>query len=454
MNNPGQANLQEQIRQLVQAGQTPQAIELCRRAIAADANPDAGLLRDYGVLLLMNRQTDEAAPVLERAQQQRPNDPELLLFLASICNYRSESDKALALVEKAMSIAPDFPAAYGEKSRALIQLRRLDEAQAALDRMVKLLPDSPQAHVTRGMLLLLRGHFDQGWSEYEWRLRLPRMKPPPLPDPPWDGSPLAGKSIRLHAEQGYGDAIQFVRFARTLSDQGAKVVLRCQVDLEHLLSRCPGVHQTAWHGQPIPICDFHVPLLSLPHLLALKPDAIPSQVPYVFADPKLAGHWQQRLPMQPKKLRVGLCWAGRTSHDYFHGNRNRSIPVSALAPLAECKHVQCVSLQHPFVKPAELPFPMIDPMPHARDFSDTAAIMHHLDLIISNDTAVAHLAGAMGKMAWTLLIYTPDFRWGLDRPDSPWYPTMELFRQQKPGNWSGTIDELKRRLLALPARAE
>jgi Glycosyltransferase family 9 (heptosyltransferase) len=256
----------------------------------------------------------------------------------------------------------------------------------------------------------------------------------------WRGESLDGKTIFLHAEQGFGDAIQFIRYAPLVKERGGRVIVLCQDSLTRLLARSPGVDQWIGSTAPVPNFDVHLPLLSLPGIFHTTPATLPTNIPYIFAEPNLVLDWRERLGTVPG-LKVGITWQGNPDHKR---DRFRSIPLTAFEPLAAVNGVHLFSLQ----KGAGLEqlrnvadrFPIEDPGP--LDFVELAAAMTNLDLIISCDTAIAHLAGALGRPVWVALSYTPDWRWLLVRPESPWYPTMRLFRQKIPGDWNAVFREM------------
>jgi len=283
---------------------------------------------------------------------------------------------------------------------------------------------------------LLQGRFKEGWAEYEWRWRCAGAALPRFAQPIWDGSDPAGRRIMLHAEQGYGDTIQFIRYARLLDQRGARVVLYCQEAIRELMSSAPGVEEVVSEAAKLSAFDSWCPLLSLPHRFATNLETIPAGVPYLSADPRRASEWQERLKGDPKGLRVGLCWAGsRTNPNHVR----RSIPVDQLTGLGRVPGVAFYSLQVDWGGAA--PISMVVHTALIRDFADTAALISQLDLVISVDTAAAHLAGALGKIVWTLIPLVPEWRWLMSRSDSPWYPTMRLFRKETE-SWADLVENV------------
>jgi hypothetical protein len=261
--------------------------------------------------------------------------------------------------------------------------------------------------------------------------------------PRWRGEELAGKKILIHTEQGLGDAIQFVRYAPLIAQRGGRVIYECQFEVQRLLRQCPGVEQVVVAGQPLPAFDVQCPLLSLPEVFGTTERNIPADSPYVFADAAVAARWQQKLAGAGTGRKVGLVWgSGRIFPHYYL----KSMKLAELEPLSRVGGVQFVSLQKgpPAGEASGAPAGMrlLDWTNQLSDFADTSALVAGLDLVLSVDTAVAHLAGAMGKPVWTLIPFDPDWRWGLGRQDSPWYPTMRLFRQERAGDWAGVVGKV------------
>ena len=319
---------------------------------------------------------------------------------------------------------------------------RLDEAIAVFRQAIALNPNLPGAHNNLAMALLARGDFQQGWEEYEWRLKCEDFPSHlrNLTQPQWDGGPLETRTLLLHTEQGFGDAIQYIRYLPLVAQRGGRIIIGCQAELQRLFRTIPGSCQIVTPGQPLPAFDLHCPLLSLPRVFGTTLDNIPKTVPYLSPEPALVDAWNRTLGAAGGRLRVGLAWAGNPR---FKADRTRSLNLQQLAPLAAARGVKFYSLQkgpageqakHP---PAGLEW--VDLGPEVKDFADTAAVMSLMDLIITTDTSVPHLAGALGRPVWVMLQFVPHFCWLLDREDSPWYPTMRLFRQDSRGDWESVI---------------
>jgi tetratricopeptide (TPR) repeat protein len=360
-------------------------------------------------------------------------------------------EDALADYERALALKPDFADARVNRGNALHFFGRDHDAIASFDAAIVLSPQLAEAHWNRGLSLLALGDFARGWPDYEWRWKRDgELKPRDFAQPQWRGEDLHGKSILLHAEQGYGDIIQFIRYLPMVVARGGKVVLEIPDDLKPLIGRIDGVTAVVRRGEPLPPFDVHCPLMSLAGAFGTTLETIPAPVPYLQAPAERVPQWQARLA-GTKAPRVGLVWSGKPTHK---NDRNRSIPLTLLAPLLQTPGVTCVSLQKDYREAdraalAAAPLLRLD---HAlADFADTAAAIAALDLVIAVDTAVAHLTGALGKPLWLLLPAIGDWRWLKDRADSPWYPSARLFRQPRIGDWPSALADVKREL-ALFAR--
>lgn len=378
--------------------------------------------------------------------------------LGNSLSAQGRTDDALASYRRAVEIKPDYANAFSNMAKALILAGELDEAMANLERVLRTEPDHAEAHKNFAVLLLLHGDFERGWPEYEWRWQTRGVSLPPLTQPRWDGSPLAKRSIMLYAEQGLGDTIQFVRYASLLKEQGADVTFASQGPLLSLLRTCRGIDTLLARDEPLPATDVYAPLMSLPGILGHTLDDFPSNVPYLSADPKLVPHWERRLkPIEAFK--IGIVWQGNPKHEL---DRLRSIPLERFAPLGDLRGVQLVSLQRGAgVEQLEAVgdrLPVIDLGRELDEktgaFMDTAAVMTQLDLVITADTAAAHLGGALGVPVWLALCMVPDWRWQLDGETTPWYPTMRLFRQTKPGDWQAVFQRIAQEVEVLVSGRE
>jgi len=422
-------------------GQLDEAIAAFRQAIALRPNI-ADAYSNLGSVLKDKGQLDEAIAACQRAIALNPNLARARYNLGNALASKGQLDEAIAAFQEAIAPNPNIPEVHSNLGNALRDKGQLTEAIAASRQAIALRPSLPGAHYNLSLALLARGDFQRGWEEYEWRWKCKDFpsRPRNFAQPLWDGCPLEARTILLHTEQGFGDAIQFIRYLPLVEQRGGKIIIECHAGLQRLFQTTVGRCQIVARHQPMPAFDLHCPLLSLPRVFRTTPDNIPQIVPYLQADAEDAGRWQQRLADQGPIMKVGLAWAGSPTHK---NDRNRSIKLAGLAPLGQMPGVRFVSLQkgnaaaESKTPPAGMDF--VDWTEELHDFADTAALIANLDLVIAVDTAVVHLAGAMGKPVWTLLPFVPDWRWLLEREDSPWYPTMRLFRQSSWGDWDSVI---------------
>jgi tetratricopeptide (TPR) repeat protein len=360
-------------------------------------------------------------------------------------------DEAVASCRRALESEPGYAAAHNTLGALLADLGQTDEALAQFRSAIYFDPDYPDAHMNLGMMLLKQGRFEEGWSHYEWRLKseADAFKGfPRIAQPMWDGQPLEGRPILLYAEQGRGDMFQFIRYAAMVQKRGGRVLVECAAPFLPLLMYCPGIDALGANRADFPPFDVHAPLLSLPRLFGTDLTSIPAPVPYLFAREELARQWRERLS-DCGSFQIGICWQGSPTYET---DRQRSFHLTQFAPLAEIPGVQLISLQKgPGTEQlAEAPFP-VRILGHEFDesagaFMDSAAVMKNVDLVITSDTATAHLAGALGVPVWVALPRVADWRWLLDREDSPWYPTMRLFRQHEAGEWGPVFRRMEEAL--------
>ena len=346
-----------------------------------------------------------------------------------------ELDAGIACQAKAIEINTGFVAAYNNLGSALLIAGRIDEAETALDRAIQLRPDLAEAHFTRSMIWLMRGDFERGWGEYEWRLRgrsVFMQEASKFVQPRWDGEDLNGRTILLYAEAGLGDTLQFARYAPLVARRGGRVIVGCQPALVELLSGMEGVQAIVTPAMALPSFDVHCPLMSLPLAFSTTMETIPWEGAYLKAVSTRVDRWRARMG---GRLKVGLVWNGDGRNML---DRWRSIEWKSFSRILTVPGVRFFSLQKERTVEAE-GSGFVDWTQELHDFSDTAGLVANLDLVITVDTAVAHLAGAMGKQVWVLIPASPDFRWLLEHEDSPWYPSMRLYRQKSPGDWDGPI---------------
>jgi tetratricopeptide (TPR) repeat protein len=394
------------------------------------------------------RRFAEAAASYERAVEIRPDLAEAHSNRGNALQKLNRFDEALASYDRALAANPNFGQALLNRGVGLQELRRFDEAIATYARALALQPDYAEVHFNEAICRLMIGDFAGGWPKYEWGWQAKQRGPiRKIAQPLWLGhDDLAGKTIFIHAEQGFGDTLQFCRYIPMVAARGAKIIFEVQDALVSLM-RCLANETT----QVVPVgpapsaIDFHCPLLSLPLAFHTDMDSIPMAAPYLSAPPEAVEHWQARLAPN-RRPRIGLAWSGRPTHT---NDFNRSIGFRSLSPLLDAE-ATFVSVQK-FVRDADMPAlkertDVLHFGDALADFADTAALIANLDLLIAVDTSVVHLAGALAKPVWMLLPYTPDWRWLLDRDDSPWYPTIRLFRQDKSRSWDPVIARVRREL--------
>jgi hypothetical protein len=360
--------------------------------------------------------------------------------------------------DKALALRPDSIPALLNKASALTQIRRINEAIDVYHQVKTIDPDNADAAWNLAFLALLQGDFEAGWAgrEVRWRTHIRPARYPHFAQAMWRGEDgIEGKTILIYADEGMGDSIQFARYAPLLAARGARVILAVQEPLQGLLTGLSGVSLCVSRDEALPAFDLHCPMCNLPLAFGTRLDTIPSAISYLPAPaPARVQSWEQRLlnRLGPvRKLRVGLAWSGNPGHLNDH---NRSLPLRALLRLCDLD-AGIISLQKdPGADDKALldRADIIDLTADLTDFAETAALVSCLDIVISVDTSVAHLAGALGRATWMLLPYSPDFRWLLDRDDSPWYPTMRLFRQGQSRDWDELVDRVRAELALRIAR--
>ncbi len=467
------------------AGRNAEAAEACRQALARDpgfaeahyslglalaaggdidgaiaAYEQAGSLRpghaatwnNLGLALKAQERLEAALAAFDRALAAKPAMAEALSHRAVVLAGLGRVEEAIAGAGAAVREAPKAAPLHGNLANVLAAAGDAEAAVTAAREAVRLAPDLASAHYNLALYLLLLGRYEEGWREHEWRWRVPGFPSPrrDFPVPQWDGGSFAGKRLLLHAEQGLGDTLQMLRFVPEVAARGGEILIEVDRRLLPLVGSQPWPWRTIAAGDPLPRFDLHCPLMSLPLACGLRLDQLPGPVPYLAADSRATEAWRRRLGAEPG-LTVGLAWAGNPAHG---NDRQRSLPFERLSPLLSLPGLRFVSLQ---VGPraadlAGLPqaAAILDVSAELTDFAATAALVQSLDLVIAVDTAIVHLAGALGHPAWVLLAHAPDWRWLKDRSDSPWYPSLRLFRQRQPGDWEGVIAEVA---VALAERA-
>ena len=431
---------------LLALGRPGEALESATCALEAHAGyPEA--LGNRGKALQALGHHDEALQSYEEAHRLRPDEADGLNNLGNALHALGRYEEALERYDDALRLRPDSVEALNNRGNVLQALRHPEEALASYARALALAPEDAEAHWNEALARLSAGDYERGWEKYEWRWRNPALGIPARDTrrPPWLGTEnVSGKTVLLHAEQGYGDAIQFVRYAPLVAALGARVVLACAEPLRALFETVQGVESVFVPEQSVPAFDFHVPLMSLPLAFRTTLDNLPSRVPYLHAPEKKAAAWQRRFMEHGPRLKVGLAWSGNPR---FGAARIKACPVDLLDALLSVPGCVFVSLQTgdaaaEAARLARRGSPVIEAGPELAGFDDTAALVAALDLVISIDTAVAHLAGALGKSVWIMLPYAADWRWLIEREDSPWYPTARLCRQPRPGDWGSVVGRL------------
>jgi tetratricopeptide (TPR) repeat protein len=453
-----------------------EALRFLSRALKVNSG-SADAMSNLGLALHAAGRFEEAAASYRNALQLAPDHPEILYNLGNALLELGRVEEALANFDEVLSKNPSHVGALVNRGNALLRFNRIFEALSSYDRALAAMPGHPQiltnrghalrrldrplealadfeaalamgpefaeAHFEAAMTRLTLGDFDAGWRAYEWRWKTGVFagQRRQLPAPLWLGdAPVSGKTILLHAEQGFGDTIQFIRYAPLLASRGARVVCEMQPELQSLLSQLEDIEIIA-QGDPLPAFDLHCPLLSLPLAFRTRVETIPAAVPYLAASAQRLAHWRGRL-LQGSPC-AGFVWSGSPAHK---NDLNRSIPLARLAALFEDPPLRCFSLQSELREADAEVLRRLPRLVHLggepRDFADTAAVISLLDVVVTVDTAVAHLAGALGKPVVILLPYAADFRWMRDRDDTPWYPSAKLLRQPAFGDWDSVIERL------------
>lgn len=472
---------------LERLGRFEDSLARCDRVLALDARHASALANRGNALHGLGRLTDSLASY-DSSLEVAPESLEVLCNRARVLTQLRREAEALESCERAIALNEAYALAWYTRGRILQRLHRYDEALASHDRVIAIDPadrlalfqrgntlrammrheealvtydrvlaidpDNIATHFTKAFVYLQVGDFERGWPEYEWRWREEQVgaHKRAFAQPLWLGEePIEGKTILLHAEQGLGDTLQFCRYVKFVKARGARVIIEAQAPLKSLLAGVAGVDQAVAFGEPLPPFDVHCPLLSLPLVFRTDLESIPSDVPYVRAESWQVSKWQIRLGERTKP-RIGIAWSGNPHH---LDDRNRSISLAQLLPVLS-DAVEWVSIQK-VVRDEEQALLAASSIRHfgdeIGDFADTAALVQSLDCVVSVDTSVAHLAGALARPLWVLLPYLPDWRWLLEREDNPWYPSARLFRQSRAGDWSDVFERIGAALPGVAAAA-
>lgn len=435
---------------LDECGRTDEAIACYHNALTIKPDYARGY-SNLGNALLAKGRISEALAACRKSVELAPDYADARNNLGNCLHRIGAIDEAIAQFQKAIALRPNLPEVYSNLGGALVAKGLVDEAIVACRKSIALQADFAVGHWSLGMMLLTKGEFEEGWKEYDWRSRVRELGPTlKLPQPLWDGSPLNGKRILVYAEQGFGDTIQFVRYVPDIVKLGGKLVLACQQELCRLMGYQDNITELVSFNAALPAFDVQCPILTLPRLFGTNLNNIPAAAPYLKIDAALKEKWKERLPQDSSLVKIGVAWAGRPAHRNDH---NRSFPLSMLAGLAKIPRIWLCSLQKgEAAKQATNPpdgMEIRDFGDQIEDFADTAALIENLDLVVSADTAVVHLAGALNKQVWVLIPFAPDWRWMLKRADTPWYLTMRLFRQERLGDWEAPIARLTDALRSL-----
>jgi Flp pilus assembly protein TadD len=461
-------------------GRTEEATRSFRRAIALEPGA-ADALSELGTCLMELDRIGEAEAAFRRAISLKPDWADAHNRLAGLLGATGRHNEAVEAAHRAIALNPEASESHNNLGASLISLGRYDDAQTAIetalrldtkrpeawsnlaslrkaqgdldgaleayDRAIELRSDlAAEARWNRSLVRLLKGDLAGGFEEFQWIRQSPLYPQAPVyRQPQWDGANLEGRRIVLWAEQGLGDTIQFARYAPLVAQRGGRVHIVCAESLKTLLQTVPSVERVCGEGEALPDFDVHCAMLLLPQIFRTTLNSIPAEVPYLSADPRKVESWRSRVNAEDGLLKAGVAWAGSPAH---RDDRARSCAADELFPLTQVTGVRLFSLQKGSAarQGSQFRLAITDLTHDLHDFADTAALIANLDLVITVDTAVAHLAGAMAKPVWLMLPWVPDWRWMMGRSDSPWYPTARLFRQPAAGDWKTVIGSVARAL--------
>ncbi|WP_428537981.1 glycosyltransferase family 9 protein [Rhodopila sp.] len=440
-----------------QAKRLHEAGGICADVLAAMPEQPAALALQ-GIIAAMAGDAERGISLLHRAIQLHPGNPTWYAHLSSLCRNTYRMQEALEAGQESIRLDAGNPEHLVNLSLVFVDVDDRDRAMACLLRALGLKHDHADGHLAMAQTLLSMGDFDAGWMEYEWRNLTGAGKAtmPAMTSAPWNGMRLANGRLLLVGDQGYGDTIQFARYIPMVAERCQEVIVGCSAEMAPLLAKIPGVSQYCHRWTDIPGHAAHCRLSSLPYLFRTQTDTIPSRMPYLQADPARVTYWHDRLAatLPSGVKRIGLAWTGRPTHP---NDRRRSMPLAQFDALVDAGPAAFVSLQKPLpARDQEVMerFPgMTDLAGELTDFGETAALIENLDLVITVDTSMGHLAGALGKPVWILIPKAADWRWMLEREDSPWYPSARLFRQPRPGAWDEPISRLRAALARSLAEA-
>lgn len=436
----------------------PAEAETCFRRVLELQPQSVEALDNLGIALSDQNRFAEAIDCFERAERMDPENADTHCNLGHALLLQDRFPEALHHLHHALRLKPGFLDARNNLGGVLLAdaLMRadeagLDKAERCFRQALEIDPNHAEIHVNLALLQLLRGRYEEGWKEWEWRWKFKESTIDRFPQPMWRGEPLAGRTILLHTEGGHGDSLQFVRYAALVKRRAARVILRCPEALCALLSGCRGIDLIVGEQSEVPWFDVHCPLMTLPGIFGTTPETVPADVPYILPDPDLAAFWRERLAAADG-FKAGISWQGNPK---FKGDLRRSIPLARFEPLSRVPGVRLYSLQRGFGQEQLEQFAarwQVEDL--GLLFAEKAAAMMSLDLIITSDTAIAHLAGALGRPVWLAVSYIPDWRWFTAIDHSPWYPTMRLFRQPGPRQWPAVFERMAAALAEFVPKSE
>jgi len=422
-----------------------EAVGYYKKVIALQPeNPQAYV--NLGVAYKKIESYDDAIASYQQALALSPNVDYIHTNFANALASANRREEAIVEYKKALALNANSAEAYNGLGYAEHCIADFTNAEQHFNKALAISPNHIDAHFNKALNYLIQGDLARGWPEYEWRMQKPEMAPmiKKIPYPLWDGSPLDGRTLMIFAEQGFGDNIQFIRYLPLLDKHGGKIIFSTRFELYRLFEQVSAIDQLINRGQLLNNVDCYIPLLSFPHLFATTLETIPATIPYLHAYESDIAQFDELFSSKKSGINVGICWTGSPTHK---NSLNRSCELTDFVPLMKLKQMNFYSLQKKYdtiVIPDDMS--LTDLSANLTDFAATAALIAHMDLVITVDTSVAHLAGAMGKPVWNLLSFHNDWRWMRDRTDSPWYPTMRLYRQPALGDWSSVFGQIEKDL--------
>jgi Tfp pilus assembly protein PilF len=419
------------------------SLAIASYARVLELNPDhAPALNNLSVALHSQGKLDAATACLRRAISIKPDYAEAHSNLGNSLKEQGKLEEAIGCYERALELNPDYFDAYNNLGNAHRAQGQLALSVSCYDQALRLKTDHPLVHLSRALSWLQMGDFERGWPEYEWRLHCKEYAIPAFRQARWDGAALKGRPILLYAECGFGDTIQFIRYAPQVSERGGRVIVACKKPIARLVASCPGVEQVVAEGDLLPEFAVYAPLMSLPLILGTTLSTIPARVPYLATDAELNSRWRAETG-PPGPFKIGVVWQGNPE---YRQDRERSFRLAQLEGIARIPGVRLLSFQRVFgleqLRETEGRLAVTDLGGRMSDFVDIAAALQSLDLVIAPDTSLAHLAGALGVRVWLALAFAPDSRWLEGRSDSPWYPSIRLFRQKRRGDWEEVFERM------------